>query len=243
MITPEYSFCIPVHNEAGYLIRNLKNILSKLDTCIGKNKYEVIIVENGSSDDTSILLKSFQYKNIKPYFIKERGVGTAFHQAILKSRAENIIFNAIDLPFGTSDLVIMKRLKEKADIIFGSKAHRDSIVKRSYKRNIYSYFYRSILKILFNIKIKDPQGSVFMKKTKVLRILKYCDAKSAFFTTQLAIYGGLAKLKMIEIPVTMNDEPKRKSKYSLLRDGTEMFVSMISEYFKVRSIKSKDIVF
>ncbi|MCL4386162.1 MAG: hypothetical protein M1326_07600, partial [Cyanobacteria bacterium] len=66
----------------------------------------------------------------------------------------------------------------------------------------------------------------------------YCTEKNAFFTTQIAIYGKLFNLKMIEIPVEMKKEKNRKSSYKIIKDGRQILLSMIKEYRKIKRIKN-----
>ena len=95
-----------------------------------------------------------------------------------------------------------------------------------------------MLKVLFNLPVRDPQGTIFINLDKVRRFIKYCDADNAFFTTQLAIYSYLYNLRIIEIPVTLFEgETRRKSRYKIIKDGWEMIILMIAEYNRYRKLK------
>ena len=60
------SFIIPAHNAAAYLKRAIESIESDANACGGQKKIEIIIVENGSTDDTYSLSEDMAllYSNI-----------------------------------------------------------------------------------------------------------------------------------------------------------------------------------
>lgn len=232
------SFCGGVYNEEKIVLSKLEEIKNNLDKIIGKNNYEIILVENGSVDKTAELLRRVKDKNTKILFANEKGHGLALKMAIQNAKYNNIVLTGIDLPFGFKDLKDAAKIWEDYDIIFGSKAHPKSRIVNTFQRRINSWTYRFLLKIFFKLNIKDPQGSVFLKKDKIKPLLKYCTEKNAFFTTQIAIYGKLFNLKMIEIPVEMKKEKNRKSSYKIIKDGRQILLSMIKEYRKIKRIKN-----
>jgi glycosyltransferase involved in cell wall biosynthesis len=86
-----YSFVIPARNEGDYL----KNTLSHIKSLnFPKEKYEAIVVESGSTDDTFKIAKKFASKTIKAYHIKIKGVSNARNFGALKTskKSDWIIF-------------------------------------------------------------------------------------------------------------------------------------------------------
>lgn len=232
------SFCIGVYNEEDNIVRSLKKIENGLKKIFGKNNYEIIVVENGSNDRTKELLKKNKSKLIKKIYLNNKGLGLAFRTAIQNARYEYIVLNAIDLPFGFSDLKQVIKNWDEYDIYYGSKAHHKSIIYRHWKRRLVSFIFKNLIKLFFKSKIGDSQGTVFLKKSSTNKILKYCDANNAFFTSQLAIYGNKFGLKIKEIPVIMNSSQlKRNSKFNIIKDGKSMFYSIVKEYTKYRNVK------
>ena len=235
---PKLSYCIPLYNEENYLLSALKRVTTGLEKTVGHNKFEIILVDNGSRDKTPYIINKLKGKHIKAFSIKKRGIGAAYRLAIKNAKYDHRVLSAIDLPFGFTDLNNAHKFWNKHDIIFGSKAHPDSKIYVSLNRRISSIIYRFLLNIFFNLKIKDPQGSVFLKKSKIVKVLEKCNSDNAFFTSQLAIYGKLAGLTMSEVPVSMSKQSRRKSKFNLLKDGSAMFFSILREYAKIKKLKS-----
>lgn len=235
---PEISYCLAVHNEEKFLLGGLSEIESNLRNLVGDGHFEIVVGENGSTDSTKRLLEQSSSTVLRPIFITKRGLGFALRECIKASAHEHVAIGAIDVPFGFEDLCEANELWEKYDIIFGSKSHHLSKVKRNWQRRLFSKIYHIFLKPLFGLRINDSQGSVFIKKSKIIPILPLCNAENAFFTTQLAIYGQLFGLKMTEIPITMRQE-MRPSKFSITKDGAIMFISIIKELIRYQRIKRR----
>lgn len=234
---PKVSYCIAIYNEAPTIHKQIEKLIKGLEQHLGKNKFEIIIVDNGSNDDIRKMLKQVNHKLVRKYYLLEKGHGLALKYAIQKAKNNYVVLTAIDLPFGFSDLINALRVWNKNDIIFGSKAHPKSIIFRPFSRKVASYIYRHFLRIFLKVSVNDTQGSIFLKKKSILPILKYANSPNAFFTAQLAIYGSRNKLKIIEVPVVMDKKFIRKSKYSILFDGKEMFISFFKEYINLLSNK------
>lgn len=227
------SYCIGIYNEEQILEKSITKLVNNLDKILGEKNYEIILVNNGSTDNTSLILSSKTFKNVRWLYIQEKGHGLALKKAVLAAKKKYAVITAIDIPFGFNDLIQAKTLLENEyDIVFGSKAHKASKISTKIERKIASKIYKFMLKILFQLPIDDPQGSIFFNREKILPIIKRSRAKNAFFTTQIAIHASKEKMKMIEIPVVMNVK-KRKSKYNVLKDGFKMTYTMLDEFIRI----------
>ena len=75
-----FSFIVPVHNEASIIEQSL-DCLTTLD--YPKEKYEIIVVENGSTDTTLALAKKYESDNCLVY-VSEKGVSRARNFGVTK---------------------------------------------------------------------------------------------------------------------------------------------------------------
>ena len=104
----KFSLIIPVYNTYDYLRKCLESIvMQKFD----KEKYEAIIINDGSTDNSEAIIKEFQerYPNIIKYIKKENGgVSSARNVGIKKSKGEYLFFVDSD---DYLDLEILKQLE------------------------------------------------------------------------------------------------------------------------------------
>lgn len=228
------TFAFAAYNEEEVIKDSILKINEKLTKIFGKNNFEILIAENGSTDKTKEILKSIKLKNLNPIFLKEKGHGIALKAAVEKSKYNYVVLTGADLPFGFKDLEEALKSWNDFDIIFGSKLHPESVYPNSKKRKFASNIFSNLLKIFFRLSIRDPQGSIFLFKPKVKPFLKYCDSPNAFFAAQLAIYSQRHKLKMKEIPVKFSNPKTRDSKYKISKDGPEMIESLGKEFINIK---------
>jgi glycosyltransferase involved in cell wall biosynthesis len=85
------SIIIPAHNETKYIAETLNHIQ---DLSYPKESFEVLVIENGSNDDTLFLAKKFEGENIKVYSVETRGVSKAknFGMKNISDKSEWVVF-------------------------------------------------------------------------------------------------------------------------------------------------------
>lgn len=115
------SIVIPVYNVEKYLERC---VLSVLDTKLSTNDFEILLVNDGSTDNSPALCNQFEkeYKNIRTYHKKNGGLSDARNYGILKARGQYIGFVDSD-DFISKDaytILLENALRETADIVIGN---------------------------------------------------------------------------------------------------------------------------
>jgi len=233
------SLVIPIHNEADVLEENV----SKFDDyMLSLNvPYEILLCDNGSSDDSFEISKKISLirRGVKVLHEDKRGLGIGIKLGILNSRFENIMFYAIDLPFG---LEIIKESLDKfnvngCDLVIGSKANVYSNINVPIKRKIFSKSYNFLLRLFFGLKIGDTQGSMMFKSLNVLKFIDYLDASNAFIQAQICIYHNLYGFNICEIPVNYSSY-RKGSKMRLFSDGYKMFSEILTERKKYKQLRN-----
>lgn len=86
----KYSFIIPTYNSGKYINRCIESILSQEM----KNKYEIVIIDGNSTDDTIFKIKKFitNNLNIRCFIKKNTGASAARNLGIKKSVGKYLIF-------------------------------------------------------------------------------------------------------------------------------------------------------
>ncbi|MCX6810128.1 MAG: glycosyltransferase family 2 protein [Candidatus Berkelbacteria bacterium] len=227
------SLVFPVHNESAIIEDSVNRLLNY---CKKQGiKSEIIIAENGSSDNTKEILKQLKQPELKAIFLKKRGLGNAYRAGIKAATYPVVYFSGVDLPFGCKDIMNCYRKIEECDFIVGSKAHSKSKVEVSFKRRISSSFLRLLLRVFLGLKTRDPQGSAMFKREKVIKLLRFCDSDDAFFQSQLVLQSERHGLKVVEIPVKYIS-PRKGSKMRI-KDGLRMARQIMAERKKLRNQK------
>ena len=84
---PFFSIIIPAYNASHTIVATIKSILSQ-----SFDDYEVLVIDDGSTDGTYKLVKSLQKTNIHVYQQKNAGVSAARNYGVTKSIGNYLLF-------------------------------------------------------------------------------------------------------------------------------------------------------
>jgi cellulose synthase/poly-beta-1,6-N-acetylglucosamine synthase-like glycosyltransferase len=108
---PEVSFLIPAYNEEVHLLEKINNLR---DMDYPRQKVQILIVSDGSTDATNEILKSLPDPNIEVIFLPSRsGKATALNQAVLQARHEILVFSDASTVFAPD--AVRKLVRHFAD--------------------------------------------------------------------------------------------------------------------------------
>jgi glycosyltransferase involved in cell wall biosynthesis len=85
--TPLVSVILPTYNREGYLRRSIDSVIKQTYL-----NWELIIWDDGSTDDTEEVVKSYNNPKIKYYFEENRGAYYARNKSIIISKGEYLAF-------------------------------------------------------------------------------------------------------------------------------------------------------
>ena len=215
------SIVIPILNEEKNLIKLIKEI-KKVKEETNINKFELILVDDNSTDNSHEVLKNLQHKNsFLRYFIrrKNRDLSQSCFVGFNKSLYENIIVMDGDLQHPPNN--IKKLLKfyfyNKADIVIGS---RNLLKKRgpglSFFRYLSSIFIIKTINFFLDNKTSDPLSGFFVFKRKL-----YVKNKKKLFGRGYKIladliYSTQQSLKILDCEIYFDSRKSGKSKMNLL---------------------------
>jgi glycosyltransferase involved in cell wall biosynthesis len=208
----EFSILIPAFNEANRIIATImetEKVLEKFNP-----NYEILIVDDGSIDGISDVVKTYSKNNEKikiEGYLPNKGKGFALKYGFGFLSGRYILFLDADLDLHPSHLLdlyeIMKR--SHADVVIGSKQNKDSILNYPKIRKLVSSAYYFLIKVLFKLPIKDTQTGIKLFKYDVLKVcLPKVIVKRYAFDLELLLIINKRDYKITEAPINL--EAKRK---------------------------------
>lgn len=195
------SIVIPVYNETATIlevINSVKNIN------IGCDK-EIIVVNDGSTDNTAQILDSIEDRMIKIYHHKKnQGKGVALKTGFRNLSGDIVIIQDADLEYdpGEYNNLLDPIINHNADVVYGSR------LSGGRPTRAYMFWHKAgnsiltfLTNILYNTTITDMETGYKVFKRAVVDNL---DIKSRDFTVEAEITAKIFKnkYKVYEVPIS-----------------------------------------
>jgi len=115
-MSPKVSVIIPTYNRGQFIVQALESVLSQTF-----HDYEIVVIDDGSKDNTREILKRFESK-IRPIYQDNQGISKTRNRGIKESFGEYIAFLDSD-DYWTSDKLAQQvkilDSKPKVGIVYG----------------------------------------------------------------------------------------------------------------------------
>ncbi len=232
----KFSILIPIYQER----KNIEILVNQISKYLGKKIFEIIVVDDNSSDGTKEILKFIKSKNKRfNYFIRNESKRDLCKSVILglsKTKYKNIVVMDGDLQHDPKYLPIICKVffKKKLDFLVCSRdfEHRQGLSLIRYYSSIFLIFF---VNFMLNKKVSDPMSGFFIFKKRFYTLNKKKMYKSGFKILLNLIYSTKKNLKIYEKKIIFKKRSKNKSKMNL----NVLFHIMLSifYYFVLNTIK------
>jgi len=226
----DISVVIPAYNEENRLAPTIDNIGEYLRS--EGYGYEIIVVDDGSSDATVELAKQAASMDPAVRIVENganRGKGFSVKNGFMHATGRLVLFSDADLSTPIEELGRLKETMDAgADIVIGSRAMRDSdIIKRQpLYRMLMGKTFNKLVRILTVRGIKDTQcGFKLFRKDTCKGLFEVQRIERFAFDVELLFLASRKGLTVREIPVRWINSPQ--SKVNVVRDSARMLLDII----------------
>uniref|UniRef100_A0A8C8SFU4 Dolichyl-phosphate beta-glucosyltransferase n=1 Tax=Pelusios castaneus TaxID=367368 RepID=A0A8C8SFU4_9SAUR len=240
--TKELSVVVPSYNEEDRLPLMMDEALDYLEKRQKQDPtftYEVIVVDDGSKDQTTKVAMKYckKYGSDKVRvltLVKNRGKGGAVRMGVFSSRGKKILMADAD---GATKFADIEKVEEglrnlqpwpdQMAIACGSRAHleQDSVAQRSYFRTLLMYGFHFLVWFLCVKKIRDTQcGFKLLTREAALRTFSALHIERWAFDVELLYIAQCLKIPVAEVAVnwTEIDGSKLVPFWSWLQMGRDL---------------------
>ena len=192
------SAVLPAHNEEGNIESTVEQCAAYLEQNVGS--YEVIVVNDGSSDNTRGIVEEISSKNPSVILVNHevnRGYGGALLSGFEKASLDYIFFMDSDGQFNISDLDRMLPSVNERDVLIGYREDRaDSSV-----RSLNAWLYAMYIYVMFGLKVKDMDCAFKVFPRDSYLSVRPILSGGALFTAEFLIKLKKNGYKLVEFPV------------------------------------------
>ncbi|HPP87657.1 MAG TPA: glycosyltransferase family 2 protein [bacterium] len=235
MVCAQISIVIPVYNET----QRIDNSLFELKDYFSNFKYdyEIIFVDDGSSDNTAEKLEKFINNNLLKKFKllklpKNCGKGAAVKHGMLNAMDNSDLYFFMDADLSTPLSEINKFIEyyetHKTDILIGSRSLADSnvVVHQKIYRELMGKIFNKILKILIFTEFIDTQcGFKLFSPRARKKIFKNLKIQRFAFDVEIVFLAKKYNISIEELPVTWVN--KENSRVHIIKDSFNMLCDVI----------------
>lgn len=217
------SIAIPCYNEAKRLPAKLKSYLAYLEKYVPD--YEVILVDDGSTDNTFSVLNALAKDNHKIkaiHFGKNRGRGFGMKTAVLAASGRYILETDADLPVSPDHILEFIDFLDhhpKYDLVIGSREHPRSgfIAQQPLVRIFAGKVFHVIFSFFFGSQFKDVMcGFKMFRHNAAKEIFKYVYDEKYLAAGEIIFVSNKFGYKIKDLPIIWEDG--RGSKIRVIRD-------------------------
>ncbi len=207
------SIVLPIFNEDKIIEQSILIILKKSKLVL--SNVEILAVNDGSTDKTKIILQKLQeqVKDVKIVTHKtNKGYGAALRSGIKHAKFDWVFFTDSDMQFDFSEISHFIPHTNEYDFIVGYRKKRAD----STRRKIISFIYNRMVRILFDLPLKDVDCAFkLMRKSSLAKI--DLASNSFFISVELMVKAKQKKNLIKELGVTHFPRRKGKSTVTMKR--------------------------
>ena len=229
---PKFSIIIPIFNEKKNIVKLLKNINLK----VKKLKFEILIIDDDSTDGSQELITNYIKKKDNIYLIKRRkkprDLSLSCIDGFKRSKKKFILVMDGDGQHNPKFINTMVRMisSNDSDIVVGSRELFSKKVQGlNFFRKISSKILILLINFLFGNKTNDPMSGFFIFKREIfLKNKKKLYSKGYKILFDLITVDKKLKIKDIEINFLKRDKGYSKMNFRIV---LILFFQIISKIF------------
>jgi dolichyl-phosphate beta-glucosyltransferase len=236
------SIIVPSYNEGERIQPTLEKVVEYLRPRF--SRFEVIVVDDGSADDTSNKVTQAQLREPRVKLIScsaNHGKGFAVRQGILAAKGDAVLFTDADLSTPVETIESgLKGLDDGYPVVIASRRHAESIIvlRQSWSRDFIGRIFNLVVRRLLSLRFQDTQcGFKCFSREAARKIFSVARIDGFAFDAEILVIARTLGYRVKEIPVCWTNSPE--SKVRPLRN----FLRVSNELLKIRRNDSRGLYF
>jgi len=230
--TPLISVVMPAYNEGKHIADAIRHIADQLDD--NGYRYEIIVVDDGSKDDTFDVVNKLSMSNLRLLSLKSNiGKGFALKHGLNNVKGEYVLFFDSDMEVKAKNIDQYIGSLKNFDLVIASKRHPNSNYDAPFFRRLLSVAFQTLVTIFVGVRATDTQSGLKAGRVGPMRRMFHLLAvKKYAFDVELLTLARLLDYSFVEMPVNI----KLSSWFSPI-EALRMFIDLLGIAYRLRIIR------
>ncbi|MCL1468541.1 glycosyltransferase [Argonema galeatum] len=217
------SVVIPAHNEEGCIVQTLESICQLLAE--KSIPYEILVVNDNSSDRTEELLQKINYENSKVRYINNyypNGFGFAVRCGLENFQGEVVAIVMADSSDDPEDLVdYYYKLQEGYDCVFGSRFIKGGkVIDYPIHKLVVNRLANLFIQVLFGLKYNDTTNAFKIYRREVIEGVNPILSHHFNLTVEIPLKAIIRGYSYTTVPIIWRNRKKGISKLKIKEMGS-----------------------
>ena len=225
------SIVVPLYNEQSIIKKNIEKIYNYFTD---KFDFEIIVVNDGSIDNSFEIIKNMNLKNLiiinNPYNL---GKGNAIKKGVLNSKGKIVLITDADLSASIDQFITLyNKHLEGYDIVIGSRSTKDAKIlkKQNVQRIVAGKIFNFCVKNILKLDFKDTQcGFKLFNGLALRKLMSHSVINKFCIDVEILFLAKKFNLKVYETGIIWKND--RVSSVCLFRDSINMFIDLLKIKF------------
>ena len=224
------SVVVPAYNEGGLIEATLAAIRAELDPALEPGSYEILVVDDGSTDDTAERAQAAGANVLR--LAANQGKGGAVRAGMLAADGRTVVFTDADLAYSPRlVLEVLDRVEQGWDVVVGSRRHDDTntLVRARHLRELGGRVINVLTHLVLLGNFHDTQCGIKGFRGDIARAVFERTRINGFaFDVEIFLIAEQDQLSLTEIPVSVTN--RAASSVRIVGDTAELLVDL----FRIR---------
>ncbi len=223
------SVVVPAFGEADRIAATIARIRDELAPLAADGGLEVVVVDDGSHDDTAAVARDAGADQVVVYR-PNRGKGAAVREGMLVALGRTVVFTDADLAYSPAQIAGLVRATEAGwDVVVGSRQHTGTltVVRAGRLRELGGRVINVFTGLVLLGRYRDTQCGLKAFRSDVARLI-FSHTTIDGFAFDVEVFHLVERygLTLTEVPVEL--ENSQRSTVSVLRDASRLVRDLIS---------------